>query len=666
MQLIIKLKSDLCVSVGKGFASMIDNDTALDEFGIPFIPSRRLKGCLRELAGYVLDDRRLGELFGTTGSDKPGSLRISDAHIRGYQAAVDEILALRKNGLCTEEVTELFCSVRRETSIENGTASDKSLRSVRVVNMYSPINHQPLEFFADIEFDPVFRADMEVLVGALRNIGYHRFRGLGAVECFLSDEKVQNNDSKTSIYGPEAFENADGIRITVRLDSDLMLPGSDANSSTDYISGSMLLGAAASKYILKHSEKDFNKYFYSDVKFGNLYPAVRKYDKERNRCFYSYTTPAPRFFAKDKITGEIFNCLGKDTAKKRKKVLKKGYMTPESAYMTPETKIVYHNANIASDDQLLYMQHCLSSGQYYSGEIIAPKDKIRTIAELFTSGELHFGRSRTAQYSHCTICELVPLTRSEQKLAPSKSSAFVLESDVCLMKNGKETVDIKDLCTELGIDLCIDSKILLPETSVSVKTVSGYNAKWNLKKPQFPAFVSGSCLVFSADALNGKTIPEYIFVGEKQNEGFGKIRFIPDAGSLKPSIFDAAYHVPEEPKSSIISDLIKEQKSMNAVIELAVQNFKDIKLNASQSGRLTLMAKDANYCQSGQYEDFKKRIENIKKDAVRDEAKKRFGDLMQLLEANQIPAEWKYKYKYILTALMLKKYQLREEGKNND
>ena len=187
MQLIIKLKSDLCVSVGKGFASMIDNDTALDEFGIPFIPSRRLKGCLRELAGYVLDDRRLGELFGTTGSDKPGSLRISDAHIRGYQAAVDEIIALRKNGLCTEEVTELFCSVRRETSIENGTASDKSLRSVRVVNMYSPVTHQPLEFLADIEFDPAFRKDLEVLVGCLRNRGYHRFRGLGAVECLLSD-----------------------------------------------------------------------------------------------------------------------------------------------------------------------------------------------------------------------------------------------------------------------------------------------------------------------------------------------------------------------------------------------------------------------------------------------------------------------------------------------
>ena len=632
MQLIIKLKSDLCVSVGKGFASMIDIDTALDEFGIPYIPSRRLKGCLRELAGYRFKDENIiNELFGKTGSDKPGSLRISDARIKEYTNIVKELIALREDKICAEEVTELFCSVRRETSIDNGTASEKSLRSVRVVNMQSPITKQELEFVADIDFDIAFKEDIKVLIASLRNIGYHRFRGLGAVECTFSEHTSSNgNASERMICESEEFDNADGIRITVRLESDLMLPQSDTNSSTDYIPGSLLLGASASKYVMKNSDKDFNKYFYSDVKFGNLYPAVRHYDDNNKKYVFSYTVPAPRFFAKDKNTGELFNCVGNSTEGKRKKILKKGYMTADYKHVTPETKIVYHNANIASDEQQLYMQHCLASGQFYSGEIYGSKEKIKTIADLFQKGELYFGRSKTAQYSRCSIYELIPLTRTEKVLTPRGVSAFVLESDVCLMKSGTETVDLTDLCSVLGVD----AKKLDPETSVSVRTISGYNAKWNLKKPQFPVFSAGSCLVFRNDALSSDTVEEYRLIGERQNEGFGRVRFISEANSLDASEYESSAN--PENESRVISDLIAEQKNMNIVFELALDKYKEIRLNASQIGRIALMAKEADHCAKDRYEDFVKRLENIKKDVVKEEAKKSFGDLKGIFENKKI------------------------------
>ena len=44
----IELKSDLCAGVGKHYAAILNSDTALDEYGLPYIPSRRLKGVSEE------------------------------------------------------------------------------------------------------------------------------------------------------------------------------------------------------------------------------------------------------------------------------------------------------------------------------------------------------------------------------------------------------------------------------------------------------------------------------------------------------------------------------------------------------------------------------------------------------------------------------------------
>ena len=49
-QIKITLLSDLCVSDGGVYNSMIDVDVCYDAWGFPYIPAKRLKGCLRECA----------------------------------------------------------------------------------------------------------------------------------------------------------------------------------------------------------------------------------------------------------------------------------------------------------------------------------------------------------------------------------------------------------------------------------------------------------------------------------------------------------------------------------------------------------------------------------------------------------------------------------------
>ena len=44
----VKLKSDALIGSGEGFGAIIDTDVVFDEVGIPYIPGRRIKGCLKD------------------------------------------------------------------------------------------------------------------------------------------------------------------------------------------------------------------------------------------------------------------------------------------------------------------------------------------------------------------------------------------------------------------------------------------------------------------------------------------------------------------------------------------------------------------------------------------------------------------------------------------
>ena len=50
MRIKIKLLSDLCTCSGETYNSIVDMDVVYDENGIPYIPAKRIKGCIREAA----------------------------------------------------------------------------------------------------------------------------------------------------------------------------------------------------------------------------------------------------------------------------------------------------------------------------------------------------------------------------------------------------------------------------------------------------------------------------------------------------------------------------------------------------------------------------------------------------------------------------------------
>lgn len=656
----IELRSDLCTGTGKGFAAVIDEDTAVDEYGIPFIPGKRIKGCLREIAKEIFgfDDKKLEKIFGVSGSSKPGTLDIKDAKIKDYDSQLDDIKAALSEGkIKPNDITELFCSVRSSTAIENDTAKKNSLRFVRVVNRVSPSEGEPLKFYADIEFNENDEADITNLFKALRNIGYHRNRGLGYIKCTLAEAK--NN----FILKDYTFDKSKEYRFSylVYLDGDLMLPANDANRSLDYIPGTSVLGAFAAKFVKKYGEAEFNDYFFSpDVRFGNLTVS----DKSGTEYM-----PAPGFLAKIKAAKEnekgVYNMIAsyeedeKKETKPQYKPLKKGYISEEKGYKEPDTEIVYHNAINTKESREnnggLYTQYCISSGQYFKGYIDVKGNKADKIYQLFDSGKISFGRSKNSQYSHCLIkgdIKIEEISEPKVELKQGCTAAYICESDVALLNNGRYAADLDSLCEALDVD----KDNLNQFTRISSRVISGYNSKWNLKKPQFPVIKAGSCIVFEVGTDGEK--PGFVLIGAKQNEGFGRIRLIPDAKAFAVKNDDSANTDKKTSESdSWILNEIKKRNADDDILKKAVDNGEKIRLEPSQVGRLTLMCKE-----SGSIADFEKRINSIKTPKTKEEAKRCFGEkaLNDILGEG---CDWATYRKYILAALTVKKYKLRGDKK---
>ena len=51
----IELLSSTLIGSGSGFGATIDADVMLDECGVPYIPVKRIKGCLKDAAEELLD-----------------------------------------------------------------------------------------------------------------------------------------------------------------------------------------------------------------------------------------------------------------------------------------------------------------------------------------------------------------------------------------------------------------------------------------------------------------------------------------------------------------------------------------------------------------------------------------------------------------------------------
>ena len=645
-KLVIELMSDLCVASGYSYAGIVDNDVCYNESGFPFIPARRIKGCLRD-AAKLIDIKNIDTIFGVGGKNLDKGILLSNAHMSGTELMDEEIKKLKKNhapeaGYLTQQnILERFTYVKAQTCIDtNGVAKDNSLRFIRVVKQYNQLDTEKrVRFEAKIEYEDEHENEIKRILKALRHMGMDRNRGLGNIKCSLKDEKMADCDSLDLQQSDDREKVC--IEYVICNEQPLMISNAIDSETETYISGQMVLGALAGSYLRNigtaEDEAFIDLFLGEKAIYSNLYGTDYS-----NKDKIEHYIPAPLFINKLKKTKKYVNVVkwnhgmqvedayNPDNGNQFKQ-LKRDYVNlsdgigNEIKTIEPETEIVYHHSkgniynesNVSDEEKeqgILYTMKVLTEKQYFAGTIVVEKRYLELMKALLKHTGLHFGKSRTAQYGKCELVSLkekeIPL---QKELKKGDRVIVLFESDgVFLDENGYTTRydSVKRIIAEnLGISYVENDK---DHIYMQTKVINGYNTVWNLKKPSVPALRAGSAFEYE---LAQDTRISRFYVGEKCQEGFGKIRIIPVA--------DMQYKVScqrDEEKEQIelryTKDILNEIIASEVLESLESEAVHVNMLNYSSStlGRFILMVKE-----SQNISDLRKRVESIKRERERNE-----------------------------------------------
>lgn len=656
-RIYIKLKSDLCTGSGYSYEETVDNDVCYNENGIPYIPGRRIKGCLKEAAEAIrLPASEINELFGSGGNRNEQKIFIGNAYPAGYKKLNEELSILKKcgkykNDLSVQRILNRFTHIRANTSIDQltGTADENTLRFTRVVNQYHAAgSKEEMTFVSDILFEYNEKI-LERIVKSLRHMGLSRNRGLGNVSCCMEHVKLLPETGTV----PDCTKDQTPARLNYQIVNiqPLMMSAVNDSCSEKYIAGQNVLGALAGIYLEKKKEHTADGddlfadlFLNGNVCYSNLYIS----DKIQDGGEMTSYVPVPFFLNELKKTKEIVNTAkpyggshygtdgrldagnGNQPRKLKDKyaaVMKDGRSI---RILEPETDIEFHHTNKksyasdSSEDGQLYAFTVLRQGQYFSGSIYGKKCHLEILKWLLDHGTLRLGKSKTAQYGLCSVSSLQIQDETENDsaadgkencAAAGEEILAILESNGTFLIPGLGYTDRYDkVLQQIAEDLKISYEI--PDnahSSIQTCTVSGYHTLWNLKKHSLPAIRAGS--VFHYRLTKDARIKTTSWAGVKNHEGFGRIRIyrcskLPEEYELitPETVLDEDNPVKPEYCKDLLIDILYEE--LSDILNEAVFLKPSLNISASALGRITLMLKESG----GDFKDFAKRINSISRE----------------------------------------------------
>ncbi len=559
MKIKMELLSDAIPGSGEGTAGLVDTDIAHDEFGLPFIPAKRIKGILRESARdledvNILPQGRIEELFGKRGEKIGTAFKISDGHLEDHSELRQFLQFCSKTKdkdlsriFNREAVLSFYTYTRSQTSIdaEKGTAQNDTLRTFRVLK-------KGLKFAFDTEFPAEWEADMDKICKVTRKFGISRTRGTGEL-CLTIDKSnhVQNADK---IESDEKFEDEDICRLDLKIHNIGQLivtvqVGKD-QISENYIPGTFILGAMANAF-MKHFNLDFSSahhhqdfrdiFLNGDIIFSNAYLSK----KSGKNAFY----PCPASIVREKDKEEYFDMADEDDFNKvvEENIQTKGNIAEfvqmrqgEVSTQSVLNEVVYHHwrpndrsiGHAKKGAGEFFQFTVIKADQDFVSHITGKYKYIKILDQIIGKRKIYYlGKSRTAQYGKCEI-EKITIEKMNDLYnngwQKNKLAVFTLESDMILRNDsGFVTPDPEILKNEIAEMLKTDKKnIVIEKSFLKFKQIGGYSGVWNMPKIQTPALAAGSVIVCknSGDDLPDISFLENHSFGIRTEEGFGKIK----------------------------------------------------------------------------------------------------------------------------------------------
>ncbi len=568
-QIKIELLSDLCVSDGGVYNSSLDTDICYDAYGFPFIPAKRLKGCLRECAQELQDwdikwsdkDFSIKSFFGSEGK-QASKVRIGNARLENYDEMRSEAEKY-KNSLIfhPQNILQHFSYIRTQTAInpETGVADDTSLRNMRVVD-------KGLVFIAEMCIRDRYYKDFTNIISVLGNMGIARTRGFGEIKASLVPVKAGSCQSNAIENNTE--ENVCGTASLCRLEYSIYLEepvicksmDGGETKSMDYIEGSKILGIVAQEYAKEHYDSFAEFLDKGQLVFANAYP-------EKDGCRFT-EVPASWYGIKnnnkyfiDKIyeetgrgreltTGQQLNAMkhcyvNAGVYSKESPVTIKYDVKLEERYhhRRPDDKSYGHVVESAGGNSQMYQMSSIMEGQSFKGYILGSMEQLIEIERYLSQKEEYYiGYSHSAEYGKVRIQtgnkkEVLESGLYENtKNTEFKDLVVKLEAPVIVYneKNVMYSTMAEDLVEEVTTALGIqDAKIKRTDKFINYTSIGGYNVTWGRRKPVLDTFDKGSVLVIHLEEPSSLSVPvsgnapATVFLGERILEGYGETIIYP-------------------------------------------------------------------------------------------------------------------------------------------
>lgn len=568
MKIKIDLLSYTLIGSGEG-AGIIDSDVVLDDLGFPYIPSRRVKGVLKESAKEVCDilgvkDYSIvGNIFGEDGFTE-GKLHIDNLYINNYKKIKEEIKILKNDKKSTyktfinpSQIASYYTTIRQQTSIdEDGEIAKKgSLRTFRVLK-------PNLQFEGKLyEITPLNKKEKALLYLAsinLKRIGTSRNRGFGEISCLIEgikissiDEAIQylNSDNDKNITeeikssNSEKFDgnkkgNVKKLFYKITALSPIVLAKEIGEQNTinteKYISSTTVRGLFANKFIKKfnlgnaaHENDNFyNLFLKNEILFTSAYPF------KNGKIYY----PA-LYLHKEKGDDNkyVYNVLEEVPDNKKTKSLEKMvYNTNDEKIYTygVSTTFYFHNARDRekghSTGEEIFYYEAINEGEEFKGFIIGDEGYLEEIKRIYGETFTSFiGRSKSAQYGLVNI-EFGDLENTDDLEDVDDEFIIVATSPIILYNEwGFSEVSEKTLKNYLQKHFD-DCDINVEKIISRIEYVENFVGIWGMKNTRELAYSPGSAfkiIVKGCDNLEEKLNNLLIYgFGEKTDLGFGRVK----------------------------------------------------------------------------------------------------------------------------------------------
>ena len=538
----IELLSDLCSSAGETYNSYVDTDVIYDDYGLPYIPAKRIKGCIREaaleLVEWGLYERSVyEELFGKEGNDE-SLFSLDNAYMEDYKECIKALSTCEDKALVQpQRVLGLYTYVRTQTALKDGVADKGSLRNMRVVK-------KGLAFYAHIrENEELTKEQKEFLkdaVSMVKHIGYNRTRGLGLVNISL-DELESKSSDKTSETNGGSFSKRDiheskwyKISYMITLESPLICKSAEGSQEKiqDYIEGSKMLGLLAQGL----SQKEFKELMCCDEHGDGIIVSNAYIGRDGERC-------TPVRASLQKIKDQIYDENGKlkvaDMLLPRDDdeqwtPVGRGYASSEGYVAEVDTEINYHHRRsidksvgkaTGKDDSTFYQLKSIRSGQQFAGFILVKGKHTSKVLEVLCQLKgVRMGFGRNAEYGNAEI-SVIALDEFQKEETMRNQFVVKLNSATILYnKCGVPCAELEVFKEYMADRLGVKPEVLQVESAfLNYELIGGFNVTWKRRKPIFTALGKGTvCYIKTTEEVNVALL-EKSFIGERVSEGYGEI-----------------------------------------------------------------------------------------------------------------------------------------------